>query len=79
MHYEKNTCMCVICPDDFEYFMSVFSKKQILDRVNKGEVYNIHYRLMINDVPTKISLRAGLVKEKDGPQLIVGITRSVEG
>ncbi|MBR4718640.1 MAG: EAL domain-containing protein [Lachnospiraceae bacterium] len=69
----------VIYPDDFDYFMSVFSKKQIFDRVNNGEVYNIHYRLMINDVPTKISLRAGLVKEKDGPQLIVGITRSVEG
>lgn len=69
----------VIHPDDYDYFMSVFSKEQILDRVQKGEVYNIHYRLMINGEPTRISLRAGMVKEKDGEQLIVGVSRSVEG
>ena len=28
---------------------------------------------MINDTPTYVSLRAALVEEKDGPQLIVGI------
>ena len=55
-----------------------YSQKN-LDRVQKGEVYNIHYRLMINGEPTRISLRAGLVKEKDGEQLIVGVSRSVEG
>ena len=36
-------------------------------------VFMSYYRIMINDTPTYVSLRAALVEEKDGPQLIVGI------
>ena len=66
----------VIYDEDLDYFMSVFSKEQILNKVQNGGIYNIHYRLIINNEPTRISLRAGLVKEKDGPQLIVGVSIS---
>ena len=68
----------VIHPDDLDYFMSVFSKEKILDRVRSGSIYNIHYRLIINGEPTRISLRAGMVRERDGEQLIVGVSRSVD-
>ena len=44
--------------------------------MENGGVYNIHYRLMINGEPTMVSLRAGLVREKDGEQLIVGISKA---
>jgi hypothetical protein len=66
----------VICDEDLDYFMSVFSREQVLNRVKNGGVYNIHYRIMINGKPTRISLRAGMVKEKDGEQLIVGVSTS---
>ena len=66
----------VIHPDDLGHFLSVFSREKILDRVENGGVYNIHYRLMINGEPTMVSLRAGLVREKDGEQLIVGISKA---
>ena len=39
---------------------------------SKG-IYSVTYRLMIGAKPTKMNLRAGLVQEKDGPRLIVGI------
>ena len=66
----------VIYDEDLDYFLSVFSKDKILNKVQNGGIYNIHYRLIINNEPTRISLRAGLVKEKDGPQLIVGVSIS---
>ncbi|MBQ9607048.1 MAG: EAL domain-containing protein [Lachnospiraceae bacterium] len=66
----------VIHPDDLDYFMSVFSKEKILERTEKGGVYKINYRLMLNNDAVRVSLRAGMVDEQDGRQLIVGINRS---
>ena len=66
-------------PEDREYFRSGFSKDQIMDKTRKGEIYKIHYRLMLGGKPVRVSLRAGLVQEKSGPQLIVGISKSVPG
>ena len=68
----------VICPEDMDYFMSVFSKEKILKKTQNGGIYRIHYRLMIGGEPVKITLRAGMVMEKDGPQLIVGVGRATE-
>jgi len=67
-----------IHPDDIAYFLSVFSKEKILARVRNGKIYKIRYRLMLNGEPVMVSLRAGLVEEQDGPQLIVGLSRSSE-
>ncbi|MCR5790609.1 MAG: EAL domain-containing protein [Lachnospiraceae bacterium] len=65
----------LIHPDDMEYFMSVFTREQILEKTKNGGIYIIHYRLMIHNEPVQITLRAGLITEKDGPQLIVGVSR----
>ena len=35
-------------------------------------VFKIRYRLMMDNEPVRVSLRARLVQEQDGPQLIVG-------
>jgi hypothetical protein len=67
-----------IHPDDFGHFMSEFSKEKILERTGKGKVYKINYRLILNNEPVMISLRAGMVHEQDGSQLIVGLNRSSE-
>lgn len=66
----------VIHPDDLDYFMAVFTKKKVFERTENGGVYKITYRLMINDEPVRVSLRAGMVNDSDGKQLIVGINRS---
>lgn len=71
-----NEIVNVIHPDDLDYFMSVFTKEKILKRTENGGVYKITYRLLINDEPVRVSLRAGMVNEHDGKQLIVGINRS---
>ncbi|MBQ7200122.1 MAG: EAL domain-containing protein [Eubacterium sp.] len=66
----------VIHPDDLEHFLSVFTKEQILQRTAEGKVFKTTYRLLMDGVTERVSLRAGLVKEKDGPQLIIGVSRS---
>jgi diguanylate cyclase (GGDEF)-like protein len=67
----------VIYKEDWDYFLSQFSKEQMMEKAGNGEIYKIHYRLLINGEPVRVSLRAGLVQEKDGPQLIVGVSKSV--
>ncbi len=66
----------VIHPDDLEHFMYVFTKEQILQRTAEGKVFKTTYRLLMDGVTERVTLRAGLVKEKDGPQLIIGVSRS---
>ena len=65
----------VIHPDDYDHFMSAFSKEQVIERTGKGDVYSINYRLVLNNEPVSVCLRAGMVFEQDGPQLIVGVNR----
>ncbi len=66
----------LIHPDDLDHFLSSFSKEKILKRTENGMVFKIRYRLMMDNEPVLMSLRAGLVHEQDGPQLIVGVHRS---
>ena len=67
-----------IHPDDLEYFKSVFSREKVLERTKEGKIFKINYRLVFGEETVIVSLRAGIVAEKDGPQLIVGVSRSSE-
>ncbi|MCR4591472.1 MAG: EAL domain-containing protein [Lachnospiraceae bacterium] len=68
----------VIHPDDYEFFISVFSREIIREKTRDGKVYKINYRLILEEGPVPVSLRACIVQEQDGPQMIVGVNRSSE-
>jgi EAL domain-containing protein (putative c-di-GMP-specific phosphodiesterase class I)/GGDEF domain-containing protein len=70
--------IAVIHPEDLQYLQRNLTKEKVLKKTQSGEVFKMHYRLMLNGEPVKITLRAGMVQEKDGPQLIVGVGRSSE-
>ena len=55
--------------------MKEFSREKILKKTKQGEIFTMEYRLRLGDVVEKVGLRAGIVEEKDGPQLIVGLIR----
>ena len=61
--------------EDLDYFMKEFSREKILKKTKQGEIFTMEYRLRLGDVVEKVGLRAGIVEEKDGPQLIVGLIR----
>ena len=62
-----------IYKDDMEYMLKEFTKEKVLEKAKKGENVVLEYRLRIGDSYQKVCLRAGIVKEKDGSQLIVGV------
>ncbi len=63
----------VIYPEDLAHFRAGFSKEKVMEATKNGGIYKLHYRLMINGEPVMMTLRAGMVMEKDQPELIVGL------
>ena len=64
-----------IFPDDYDTFMEEFTRENILEKTADGDVFMLNYRLIMSGRPVDITLRAGLVKEKDGLKLIVGVAK----
>ncbi|MCR5410493.1 MAG: EAL domain-containing protein [Lachnospiraceae bacterium] len=65
-----------IVPEDLDHFLDHFTREKVLETTSKGAVFKLKYRLILAGEPVMITLRAGIVNEKDGPQLIVGVLRS---
>ena len=63
-----------ICKDDLPLFKHMFNKEIILREIEDIGMFVLNYRLMINDEPTYVSLKATMVDEEGKPQLIVGIS-----
>ena len=63
-----------IHPEDYDNFFKEFTIENVIAKTQNGKVFNIRYRLKMGDEYVKINLRAGQVKEKDGMQLIVGLS-----
>ena len=74
-----------IYPDDLEKFTSLFTRENVMSTIETDGVFSMDYRLMLEGKPVYVRLRAAMVEEKDGKQLVVGInninaqiTRDVE-
>lgn len=59
---------------DVSYFNRMFRKERILREIERNRVFVIRYRIVMNRAPVYVSLRAAMVEEKDGPQIIVGVS-----
>ena len=66
-----------IFKDDVEYFLREFTKENVLEKTTRGEIFILEYRLRAGDSYQKVCLRASIVEEMDGPQLIVGVCRAM--
>ena len=60
-------------PDDLNRFLSVFTRENVLADIERSGIFAVSYRLMIEGEPRYMRLKAGMVEEKDGRRLIVGI------
>ncbi|MCR5557087.1 MAG: EAL domain-containing protein [Butyrivibrio sp.] len=59
--------------EDLDMFNDMVTKDRILEAVNSSGAFTLYYRLLMNGQPNYVSLRVGMVEEKDGPKLIVGV------
>ncbi|MBQ1881165.1 MAG: EAL domain-containing protein, partial [Lachnospiraceae bacterium] len=61
--------------EDLPRLEKEFTKENVMAVISEKGVFETSYRLMIEDDPMEVRLRAVLVKETDGEKLIVGVNR----
>lgn len=62
-----------IYSEDQEMFRQVFTKESVLREIEKSGAFYTCYRLMIDGTPKYVNLTASMVREKEGPQLVVAV------
>ena len=63
----------IIYPEDLEHFLECFTREKVMGDIEAKGVYTVDYRLMIDDRPVMVRLRAAMIEDRDGPRLVVGI------
>ena len=63
----------VVFPDDQNRFVSMLTKENVMREVDQNGLYTLSYRLKTDGDPRYVQLKAAMVEEQDGPQLIVGV------
>lgn len=64
----------VLYLEDVDLFLSTFDKRTVMNQIRQNGLFVLNYRLMMEGEPRYVCLKAAIVQEKDGPQLIVGVT-----
>ena len=62
-----------VYPEDQDRLLSELTRENVLQEVQNNGFFSITYRLVIEDEPLFVRLKAVMMEEKDGPQLIVGV------
>ena len=60
--------------EDLDKFLEEFTKENIIAKIKKDGIFIINFRMMIEGEPVFVCLKAAFVQEKDGEQLIVGVS-----
>ncbi|MBQ1435379.1 MAG: response regulator [Clostridia bacterium] len=62
----------LIHDDDRDRFMKVFTKERIMSILERDGSFTMKYRLMVDENPTWVSMKATLLDDKDGRHIIIG-------
>lgn len=60
-------------PDDLEFFLSVFTKENVIAEVKRSGIFTLKYRIMMEGRPLHVHMKAVMVEEKEGQRLVVGL------
>jgi len=64
----------LVWPEDREMFQTMLNRERIMDEIRKNGLFTMRYRMNIDGEPRYTGLKATLIEEQDGPQLIIGVT-----
>ena len=59
--------------DDQEKFKAQFTKENVMREIKRCGLFVLRYRLMIDGKPQYVNVKAAIVEERDGKQLIIGV------
>ena len=68
----KNSVRFIV-PEDVEKFQTLLTKANVLEEIEKRGFFSMQYRMLIDGEEQYIALKAALVEERDGPQVIIGV------
>ena len=69
----RKTAKKVIMNEDIDRFLTTFTKDNILTTLEENGFFSMSYRLLFNNKPLFVKLKAAMVEEKEGRRLIVGV------
>lgn len=69
----KKNAKTVIYKDDIDYVINSLDKDRILNELKHGNSYTFDYRLLLNDIPTYVTLKAFKLSGNDD-SLIIGVS-----
>lgn len=69
----KGNLQNIVYKDDLEAFMKNFTKEHILKVIEEHGLYTYSCRILMKGQPKHVTMKAAIVEELDGPQLIFGI------
>ncbi len=64
----------IIFEEDKVNVISALTKENIMSEIEKTGLFSMRYRLYLDGEPKYVRMQAAVIEEKDGPQLIVGVT-----
>ena len=62
----------LIYPEDKDRFMAVFKKDRVMEILKRDGHFTTKYRLVINGIPTYVSMKATLLEDENGSHIIIG-------
>lgn len=63
----------VIYAEDQGRYVAALTKENVLSEVEESGIFTLSYRLVMDGEPRYVQLKAAMVEEKEGAQLIVGV------
>ena len=60
-------------PEDLSRFLSVFTKENVMEEIRRRGIFTVSYRIMMENRPVYVQLKAAMVEESEGTRLIVGV------
>lgn len=69
----RQNALKVISPEDKERFINIFTEKNVLEEIETNGVFSMIYRIMMDNEPNYVQIKAAMVEEQEGFRLIVGI------
>lgn len=63
----------LVYSEDKDDFVKAITKENVLAKVEKDGLFSYRTRLVLNDVPKFVSIRAAMIEEDDRKQLIIGV------
>ncbi len=64
----------IVHMEDVSLCRMILNKESVMKEIRNSGFFSLEFRMLIKEEPRYVHLKAAVVNEKDGPQLIVGIS-----